>query len=755
MKFFWRNWKIYCVVNEMSFEKSEKQLLELTGTVKNIIFRNNTNGYTVIEIDAQGENVVAVGIMPLVSEGEGLRLLGIWKNHANFGVQFSVEALERSMPSGSVAIQRYLSSGAIKGVGEKMAKKIVDTFGDETLDIIQNQPEKLSLIQGISKAKAERISELVRKNFVFQELLTYLEKFSITPRQSIKIWKVFGESSLEKIKSDPYVICNEPILIPFENADAIAESLELPEDYYGKICAGLLYVLNHNIKNGHTCLPADKLIDATAQFLCLDTKKVNDVLDKIEEENQVVFNNFNNSKFVFTRETFCAEDYVSTRLVMMIKYPVKEIQGIENEIGLIEKKTGLFYANLQKEAIHKALSEGLLILTGGPGTGKTTTLNAIISILSSRGEKVLLAAPTGRAAQRMSQLTGFDAKTIHRLLEVEWSDEDQLRFKRNEKNLLNCDALVLDEMSMIDVTLFEKVLRALPLGCRLIMVGDSDQLPSVGAGNVLGDMIKSGIVPVVQLKEIFRQSMQSLIVTNAHRIVNGQMPELKVRTSDFFFLSMYNTQTVLDTIVDLCVRRLPKSYNYSPFSDIQVLCPSRKGVLGTVNLNTCLQASINPPSVSKNEITLGNILLREGDKVMQVRNNYDIIFEKDDGEIGSGVFNGDVGVLLKIDNEKSTLTVKFDDRKATYSFENVFDLELAYAITVHKSQGNEFEAVVMPMMCGIPQLSYRNLLYTAVTRAKSLLILVGTEKSVEKMVKNDKKTRRYSGLCEFINQKKN
>lgn len=739
----------------MSLDKNEKQLLELNGNVKNIIYKNESNGYTVLEISAQNEEIIAVGTMPLVGIGEGLRLIGTWKNHSNFGVQFAVEAFERSLPTGAESIQKYLSSGAVNGIGEKIAKKIVEAFGDRSLDVIQNDPQKLSSIPGISLTKAQKISDDIKKSFGIRELMTYLEKFSVTPEESVRIWQTFGLSALEIIKSDPYIICNDPMLIAFEKADAISETLSLPLDSGGRVSAGIFYVLNHNVKNGHTCLPADKLVEATAQFLSIDFEKVADELEKMEEEGQVAVDTFNEKKFIFLQSIYTAEDYTASRLMMMIKFPVKSIDGIETEIGLIEKQEGIFYASLQKKAIHKALSGGILILTGGPGTGKTTTLNAIINILYKKGKKVLLAAPTGRAAKRMSQLTGFDAKTIHRLLEVNWSEENNLVFKKNEKNLLKCDALILDEMSMVDSTLFECVLRALPLGCRLIMVGDSDQLPSVGAGNVLGDLVKSGIVPVVQLKEIFRQSMESLIVTNAHKIVKGEMPELQVKDSDFFFLKYYNSQEVLDTIVDLYCRRLPKAYDYSPLSDIQVLCPSRKGLLGTVNLNACLQEKINPPSIVKNELRIGNLLFREGDKVMQSKNNYNIQFVKDDGEIGDGVFNGDVGILLEINKKKSELIVQFDDRKVTYDIESAFNLELAYAITVHKSQGNEFDAVIMPMMCGIPQLAYRNLLYTAVTRAKSLLIMVGTEKSVERMVENDRKTKRYTGLYDILIRKYN
>ena len=726
------------------------QLLELTGSVKNIIFRNEKNGYTVLELSIVDGSVVAVGTMPLVNVGEDLRLIGLWKNHASFGTQFAVQTFERSLPSTSKSILKYLSSGAIKGVGKTLAQKLVSEFGDKTLEIIENDPDKLSLVNGVSRSRAQKISEEFKKIFGLKELMAYLEKFSITPEESIKIWQVFGTHSLEAIKNDPYIICADPILVSFDNADVISQSLSFPNDDECRISAGIMYILNHNMKNGHTCLPVDKLTDAAAKFLEVDYEKVTNVLNKMSDSSQLIVERFGEKYFAFTKPVHHAEKYSASRMIMMTQFPVKVINGIEKEIALIEKEQSISYATLQKKAIIEALSKGVLILTGGPGTGKTTTLNAIIKILSKKGEKVLLAAPTGRAAQRMSQVTGLEAKTIHRLLEVEWNEEDHLMFRRNEKNLLKCDALVLDEVSMIDVNLFECVLKAVPLGCRLIMVGDKDQLPSVGAGNILGDLIKSDIFPVVQLTEIFRQSMKSLIVTNAHKIVRGELPELNTRSSDFFFLNVFSMQEVLDTIIDLYTRRLPKSYSYSPISDIQVLCPGKKGILGTININTHLQEKINPPSINRNELKIGSVTLREGDKVIQVKNNYNIQFIRDNGDVGEGIFNGDIGTLLKINKKKSTITVKFDDKTATYPIESATDLDLAYALTVHKSQGNEFEAVIMPMICHSLKLAYRNLLYTAVTRAKSLLILVGTKNSVEQMVNNDKKTKRYSGLYNFL-----
>lgn len=731
-------------------DENTSSLLKLTGFVKHIVFRNESNGYTVLELTVQQETVMVVGIMPLVNEGEELELIGSWKTHPTFGEQFCVESFDRKLPSSTESILQYLSSGAIPGIGKVLAKRLVDIFQEKTLEVIENEPQRLTVVKGITPKKAETIATEFKKIFGIKELITFLERFSITAQEAIKIFQIFGTQSLDIIKSNPYVICDEPISISFDKADLISIHLEWPKNDNFRIRAGIVYVITHNMNNGHTCLPIDKLIPATTQFLETDEQKISDVLSEMKDDGTLAFDTLGDRTFVFTNEMHTCETYCAGRLHMIKKFPPRLIPNIEDQITEIETTVGIQYANLQKKAIKEALTKGILILTGGPGTGKTTTLNAIIQILEQNGEKVFLAAPTGRAAQRMSRLTGHEAKTIHRLLEVDWSDDDMKIFKHNEKNLLKCDALVIDEVSMVDVTLFESALKALPLGCRVILVGDSDQLPSVGAGNVLGDLIKSNVLPVVQLTEIFRQSMKSLIITNAHKIVNGENPDLFVRNNDFFFMPRTTAEETRNTILDLCATRLPHTYNYSPICDIQVLCPGRKGVLGTNELNKYLQDRINPQSISKNELMINGILFREGDKVMQSKNNYDIQITKDDGTLGEGVFNGDVGTLIEVDKRSSSMIVKFDDKTAMYNIENAFNLELAYAITIHKSQGNEFPAVIVSTMAAPKPLCFRNLLYTAVTRAKSLLILTGSQNTIYQMVKNDKKTRRYSALCDFL-----
>lgn len=729
---------------------TEEKLLEMTGTVEQVIFRNEKNEYTILELDNGQELVTVVGTIPMVSSGEELRVIGKWVNHPSFGQQFKAQAFERFKPKTVEAMLKYLSSGAIKGIGTATAQKIVDTFGENTMDILDSDPERLCTIKGITRSKAKKMAEEFRKAHGIREIVVFLSKYGITPEEAVRVWKMYGAQAPEMIQQDPYCLCDEVLDIDFGRVDGIAESLERPQDDIGRVKAGIQYVLKHNTNNGHTCLPSDKLLMASRKLLGVEEEQILDALEQLKSFRYVISHPILDKEYIFLPHYYRSEVYAAGRLQMMLRYSAQSIVGIGGYISEIENQFGIEYADEQKQAITEALSKGMLILTGGPGTGKTTTLNAIISILEFKGEKVLLGAPTGRAAKRMSELTGREAKTIHRLLQVEWNDRDQPMFAKNEKNLLDCDALVIDELSMVDALLFESVLRALPLGCRLILVGDCDQLPSVGAGNVLGDLIATGMLPVVQLTKIFRQAMQSLIVTNAHRIVAGEMPELRVRSSDFFFLPFRSAEEIGDTIVGLYTERLPSTYGFSPQMDIQVLSPSRKGDLGTVELNRRLQAAINPPAPNKNELSVNGYLLREGDKVMQVRNNYDLVWMKPDGTTGEGVFNGDVGILLQIDKRAGIVNVQVDDRYVQYPLENSNELEPAYAMTVHKSQGNEFQAVVIPVFPGPPQLYYRNLLYTAITRAKSLLILVGMEKTVYAMVENDRKTRRYSGLYYFL-----
>lgn len=726
------------------------ELERLEGDVESIVYRNDENGYTVVELDSDGELITAVGNMPLIAVGETLSLLGFYVNHSSYGRQFSVKVCERSMPVGAASILKYLSSRAIKGVGPSTAKKLVEQFGDSTLDVIENEPQRLTAIKGITLEKAKKMSEELQGHFGIRQLMAKLQSYGIPPQCVVSLWREYGKNAMTAIEENPYILCSEQFEVPFESADMIAQRQEKAADSIFRIEAGLFHILEHNKLNGHTCLPKDRLLQACSAFLELPQDKCAACLENMLTSNTVFSHNINGRDFIFTPQMYECELYVAARLNAMLRCPPTVIKGVEKALDEIEISEKIEYAELQRRAVLEAASKGLLVLTGGPGTGKTTTLNAIIKILKMNGEKVFLAAPTGRAAQRMSEVTGEEAKTIHRLLEVSWDNRDRPVFKRNEANPLRCDALIIDEVSMVDSALFFSVMQAVPMGCRIILVGDSDQLPSVGAGNVLGDLIESYAVPVVQLNEIFRQSMKSLIVTNAHRIVKGEMPILNETKKDFFFMRRINKELIAKTIIELCKTRLPQSYGFSPLDDIQVLCPGKKGVLGTYDLNERLQAALNPADELKPELVFNNKTFRCGDKVMQIKNNYDIPWTRDDGEMGEGIFNGDVGILTSVNKSSKTVEVRFDDKTAKYHGDDLLNLELAYAATVHKSQGNEFNAVVIPMHKGAPQLYYRNLLYTAVTRAKNLLILVGDPSVVEYMVKNNRRTLRYSGLKCFL-----
>jgi len=729
---------------------NNEQLIEIIGEVEDIIFRNESNGYSVFEIISGDEPVTAVGNVASISVGEEVKLIGRYKTHHSYGEQFAFDVCEKSIPTSTSAILKYLSSGVIKGIGPAIARRLVENFGENTLEVMEKEPERVAKIKGIGLEKAKTISKSLTHILGVRKIMSRLSKYGISARQSIQAWNMYGNGLLDIIEQNPYALCAEGLNISFELADNIAIEQNRQFDDINRIRAGFLHILVHNKNNGHTCLPMEKLVDVCGSFLSTDREKTEEALKSMLEDGSLICDIVKEKEFVFLPDMHRSESYSAARIALAMRFPAEKIENTDKSLTEIEEKNHIKYAELQKKAIDTALSKGILILTGGPGTGKTTTLNAIISILRKNGLKVALAAPTGRAAQRMSQLTGCEAKTIHRLLEVMWNNKDQPFFMRHEKNPLDCDALVIDELSMVDAQLFESVMRALPFGCRLIMVGDSDQLPSVGAGNILSDLIASEKIPVVQLNEIFRQSMKSLIVTNAHRIVNGETPVIDNTTSDFFFMRRNSTSSVVSTVAELFVKRLPNTYSYSPLNDIQILCPGRKGQTGTAEINRVMQNVINPKESFKREVNINGTVLRTGDKVMQNKNNYNIAWTKPNGDSGEGIFNGDIGILTSVTNNPVTLQVTFDDKTAVYDAESAADLELAYAITVHKSQGNEFNAVIIPLYNNPPQLLYRNLLYTAVTRAKKMLIIVGSPHTLYRMVENNKKTLRYSALKDFI-----
>ena len=736
---------------KMTMEELRQE--KLTGVVDSVTYRKEDSGFTVLELEHDGELDTVVGALPEVYAGERLTVYGRWQSHPTFGPQFSAESFDREMPATAAAILRYLSGGAIKGIGPATAAKIVELFGDETLNVIENEPQRLVAIKGISEDKANEIAERYRTQFGLSEAVAVLARYSVTAAETMTVWRKWGAATLDMVEANPYVLCLPELGIGFDRVDEACSRLERPADDFGRLAAGVKHILYHNRNNGHTCLPREKLVPVAARRLGQTLETIEETIESLIDYEELVVDELGEREFVFLSEMYATETYCAGRILALMQYTAKPITDYQQYLELVQKLKGTVYESKQLEAIDAAMTKGFLVLTGGPGTGKTTTLDAIISILESYKQRVAIAAPTGRAAKRITEVTGRDAKTLHRLLEVKWGPNDVPFFERDERNPLECDALIVDELSMTDAVLFEALLRAVPNGCRLILVGDCDQLPSVGAGNVLSDLIRSQRVPVIQLTEVFRQAQTSAIVTNAHLIVEGKMPNLALKHSDFFFLESDNPNVVADTIEDLYFRRLPNAYNYSPLTDIQVLCPGRKGVTGTRELNRRLQARMNPPHRDRSEVRLPGVIFREGDKVMQTRNNYDVPWKNHlTGEEGTGIFNGDIGMIRRIDHLSGQMEVRFEERVATYELDDAQQLEHAYAVTVHKSQGSEFTAVIIPMCPTAPQLMYRSLLYTAVTRARTLLILVGQRDVVESMVGGRSKSGRYSALSYFLSE---
>ncbi len=730
----------------------EKQLETIKGIIERITYRNEQNGYTVASLRNGTERTVIVGMLPFLNEGESGIFNGTYILHPSYGRQFQVSSFERSVPETAAAVLRYLSSGVIKGVGPTTAGRIVEKFGEDSLDIIQNHPSKLASIKGISLEKAYNISKEYEKQFGIRDIMLLLSPYSVSPDICVRIYRALGSDASEKIKQNPYILCREDISFGFERAEQIAADFEISPDNETRLVAGIEYILRKNLMNGHTCLPRYKLVAVATRLLESDELRISDICDRMISSFAVSSVDIEGAEFLALPEYTAAEEHISARLRAVKRNIDRAVTVDDLEIDYVENKLGIKFEELQRSAIKQAFESGVLILTGGPGTGKTTTLNAIIELFENRNAVIELAAPTGRAAKRMTELTGREAKTIHRLLEVNWVDGEgrTQEFCRNEKNPLDCDVIVVDEASMIDSLLFDSLLRALRLCCRIILVGDVDQLPSVSAGNVLGDLLQSGQFPSISLKKVFRQAGQSLIVTNAHAIINKTPVDLSSKDKDFFMLHRGMSADVCNTVLELVTERLPKAYDFDPLRDIQVLCPSRKTDCGTLNLNNLLQSCLNPQLRDQGSFAYKGMYIRNGDKVMQIKNNYDITWEKDNGESGTGVFNGDVGFVCECDKRSGILKVRYDDKTVTYYGEDIGELELAYAVTVHKSQGSEFDCVILPLYDVPSQLRYRNLLYTGVTRAKKLLIVVGSERLFYEMAENDRKMLRYTMLKYFL-----
>ena len=725
-----------------------EELELLRGTVKAVVFQNHENGYAVLRLHCEdGTDCTVVGTVPMTSVGERLLVTGRWGSHASYGRQFEAECLERLMPENRAEILSYLSSRAVRGIGARTAAKLVAEFGDRTLDVLENSPEELTVIPGISPKKAKEMHESFCKQVGMRRLMEYMTLHHLAAELAVRVYRVYGELSREALADDPYLLTEPYFGADFAAVDAFAISCGTQADDERRVEAGILFELAHNLGNGHCFLPLDKLLQATSALLELSFDTVEQGAERLQTQGRMVLDTVARQRVAYLPEFHEAETALTRRLCAMARDERPAPAGLDARIAQIERAHGIRYATLQKQAIELAATQRLLLLTGGPGTGKTTTLAGILDLLDGMGRKTLLAAPTGRAAKRLSELTGRDAATIHRLLEVDLSRESgEMRFVHDEDEPLSCDTVIVDEASMVDLLLMHALVCALPSGASLLLVGDPDQLPSVGAGNVFADLLRSERIETVSLTEIFRQARESLIVMNAHAINRGEPPELNARDRDFFFLRRQSGQSVAQTVTELCASRLPERMGV-PKEEIQVLSPTRKGETGTYALNRLLQEALNPAAPDKKEKQYGGFLYREGDRVMQIRNNYDILWKRaDSAALGSGIFNGDIGRILAIDHEQELLTIRFDDRVTEYPFELLPELEPAYAVTVHKSQGSEYRAVVLAAFQGSPYLHTRSVLYTAVTRARELLIVVGSEEVLRTMVANDRRQRRYSGL---------
>lgn len=725
---------------------TQPQLQKLEGVVEHMIYENAETGYAVFEVNAGEQDIVVAGNVGSVDNGMNVTVYGHMVNHPSYGEQFRAESCEASLPQDTAGLLSYLSSGVLPYIGPSTAKKIVKIFGEDTLTVIAETPQKLCEIKGITAEKAAIISNEFRRLYGVREVIAWFTRFGLSPQSAVTAYRAFGPHTVEALTQNPYLLCGEPLQLKFAQVDGIAAALQFEADNRLRVAAGLLYALRHNAGNGHTCLPRAKLLESTAKFLRVDPEEIEAGLQEMLQSEELRSRTFDEVEYIYLPDLLLAEEDIAARLGELSTFPTEPPKTLESDIRALEIAQGFAYAPLQKEAIRTALSSRVMVLTGGPGTGKTTTVNAILTLYEALYDRVALCAPTGRAAKRLSELTHHSASTIHRLLEVDYST-GAVRFIHNEKNLLKYDVIILDEMSMVDVKLFQALLAAARYHCRIIMVGDADQLPSVGPGNILGEILRTRVVPTVRLTEIFRQAQKSLIVQNAHRIVQGQMPQKGAASDDFFMIESMGL-ACQRLVCDLVSIRLPKAYGLDAVRDIQVLCPTKVGPTGSVELNRRLQEILNPPAAGKPQLggENGSKILRLGDKVMQVKNDYDITFERAGAEAGVGAYNGDMGVITAIDRDARSVTVMMDDRKYVYSADQLSELEPAYAVTVHKSQGSEFPAVIVPVADVPARLCYRNLLYTGVTRARKLCVLAGSGRTIQTMVHNVRQNMRYSGL---------
>lgn len=719
------------------------------GTVVDIIFSNDSNGYTVARLKTEDYNEIITGIMPGIASGENIEVFGEWNIHENYGRQFQVKEYRVVVPSTISGILAFLSSGVITGVGEKMAKKIVDKFGIRTLEVIQNSPQELLSIGGIGPKKLAPIIESYNENMGVKNIIVSLSPYGISPKLSMKIYRKYGSKSLEIIESNPYRLIEDIVGIGFKIADDIASKTGIEKDSKYRIEQGIMHILKEAINDGHTFLPEDKLLEASIELLGVPDDLIEEHIYNLAIERKIVVEKYGDYHIIYLAKYHRAEIDVCNNLISLAYENHRDLKiDIDEEIEAFEERENIYLANAQKQAVRAAFENGIMVLTGGPGTGKTTTINAIIKLFRINGQKVVLAAPTGRAAKRMTETTGKEAKTIHRLLEMAFDVDDRLIFTKNEEEPVDADVIIIDEASMVDIFLMDNLLKAISNKTRLILVGDADQLPSVGAGNVLGDIISSGVITVIALTEIFRQAQKSDIIMNAHRINQGEDIKANSKNTDFYFINRDSELGILEEIKSLVGGRLSSFYKCDSLKDIQVLSPMRKGIVGVTNMNIELQKILNPVGNEWLEVELMKRVFRVGDKVMQIKNNYSRPWEDEKSiENGEGIYNGDIGYIYHIDKQNKLIYIVFDEYKIfKYKYDELDEIEHCFCTTVHKSQGSEFPVIIIPMTWGPPMLLSRNLIYTAVTRAKKLVIIVGMKKYLDRMIENDINNDRYSNL---------
>lgn len=730
---------------------------KLAGYVEHIIYRNADNGYTVLNLVSGEEEITCVGIFSAIAEGENIEASGDYTDHPTYGKQFKVESFEEKAPEDEEAIERYLGSGAIRGIGLALAARIVRRFKADTFRIIEEEPERLAEVKGISERKAMEIADQVNEKRDLRQAMIFLQQYGITMNLAVKVYQQYGQEVYGIIRENPYRLADDIEGVGFRTADEIAVRVGIRMDSDFRIRSGILYVLLQASTEGHTYLPEEELTRRTGQLLEVGEEQIEKQYMDLAIERKIIMKQGENQTQIYAASFYYMEANTATMLKQLnVSYEVPDLE-IEERVRRIEKQTGMELDEHQMTAVKEAVRNGLLIITGGPGTGKTTTINTIIKYFEMEGLDIFLAAPTGRAAKRMSETAGFEARTIHRMLELNGGVDGAAGFERNEQNPLETDVVIIDEMSMVDISLMHALLKAVAVGTRLILVGDVNQLPSVGPGSVLRDIIRSHECNVVMLTKIFRQASTSDIIVNAHKINQGEEVTLDNKSMDFFFLKRYDADVIISVVLQLIKQKLPKFVDATPY-DIQVLTPMRKGLLGVERLNGILQRYLNPPSPQKREKEHGDILFREGDKIMQTRNNYQLEWEIRTKyglsvDKGTGVFNGDMGIVREINDFAETMTVEFDEgRMVEYPYKLLDELELAYAITIHKSQGSEYPAVVIPLLSGPSMLMNRNLLYTAVTRARKCVTLVGNEVTFAQMVQNTSQQKRYSGLCDRLKE---